>query len=188
VVRWTQDKHREADAKELVTFLLAAAGARLTGAEAFPVYTIETWTLPSAQTRFALPPIASPLDVTLDGVLQVRRSWTAAQATPDGAVAVAVTFAPIAPIDTDLKASLRLVSADGAVLAQTDRTLLHNWHQPTSLWPREEVNEYYLLTLPADAPPGDYAVRLVVYRPDTLAPLTGNGLAEIPLGVVKPCG
>ncbi len=188
VVRWTQDKHREADAKEMVTFLLASAGAKLTGAEVFPVYTIETWQLPSAQTRFALPPIETPVDATLDGLLQVRRSWTAARPTPAGQVAVAVTFAPIAPINTDYKASLRLVSADGAVVAQKDRILLHNWHQPTSLWPREEVNEYYLLTLPADAPPGDYAARLVVYRPDTLAPLTDNGLVEIPLGMVRLCG
>ena len=184
VVRWTQDKHREADAKGLVTFLLAIANTVPTAADPARVYTIETYRLPDENTVFAFPKIESPVDVTLDGEIQVRRSWVASRPTATGQVAAAVTFAPIAPIADNLKASMRLVAPDGSVRAQTDRVLLHNWHQPTSLWLPEEVHEYYLLALPADAPTGEYSVRLVVYHPDTLAPLTDNGLVGVSLGAV----
>ncbi|MFQ5578954.1 MAG: hypothetical protein ACE5G8_18405, partial [Anaerolineae bacterium] len=151
--------------------LLATAGAVQTAVEPHPVYAIETYRLPSPQTRFALPAIRSPVDVTLAERLQVRRAAVLPERTPAGDVAVAVTYAPVAPLDVDYKASLRLVGPDGAVVAQKDRALLHNWHQGASLWPREEVNEYYLLPLPPDAPPGEYTVQLVIYHPDTLAPL-----------------
>ncbi len=184
VVRWTQDKHREADAKELVTFLLASANIEPIATNPARVYTIEIYRLPNENTVFAFPKIETPVNITLDGMIQVRRSWIASQPTASGLVAVAATFAPIAPVADNLKASVRLVAPDGLVVAQKDRLLLHNWHQPTSLWTPEEVNEYYLLSFPADAPSGHYSVRLVVYHPDTLAPLTDNGLVEIPLGEI----
>jgi hypothetical protein len=95
---------------------------------------------------------------------------------------VAVRWAPLAAMDVDYKASLRLVAADGQVVVQKDRFLLHNWHQGTHLWPPETVNEYYLL---APAPPGEYQVRVVVYHPETLAPLPAGDRAEVVLGTVQ---
>jgi hypothetical protein len=50
------------------------------------------------------------------------------------------------------------------------------------------VNEYYLLALPDDVPAGTYEVRAVVYHPETLAPLTMNGQAEIKLGQIEISG
>jgi hypothetical protein len=70
-------------------------------------------------------------------------------------------------------------------VAQKDRLLLHNFHQGTSLWPPESVNEYYLLPVPPDLAPGNYTVSVVIYRPDTQAPLTADGLVEVPLGQVR---
>lgn len=184
LVRWTKDKHQAADERELVTFLLATGGASLTGAETFPAYTVETYRLPESGFNAKLPAIDGPQAVTLDGRLQVRRSVVLPALTPSRQVAVAVTLAPIAALDADYKASVRLIAPDGAVAAQKDRALLHNWHQPTSLWPAEEVNEYYLLSLPDKWEAGLYRVVMVIYHPDTLAPLTDNGRAEIPLGSV----
>jgi len=185
IVRWVQDKHHEADAKEMVNFLLASSGAKLKKAEMFPVYTIETYALPSKSTQFQLPNIETPIDVTLDERFQIRRAFVSPQLTADGNVAVAVTFASIAMIDVDYKASLRLFAPDGSVAVQKDRILLHNWHQATSQWPREEVNEYYLLPFPADSQPGDYSVKIVVYHPETLEPLTENGQVEIEIGTIE---
>ena len=84
-------------------------------------------------------------------------------------------------MDVDYKASLRLVAADGSVVAQKDRTLRHNWHQGTSTWPAETVNEYYVLP---PVPAGEYTLQVVVYDPDTLAPLMVDGRAEKSLGTV----
>ncbi len=185
LVRWTADKHREADVREVVTFLLETGGAALVDWAAYPVYTIETYQLPATDTQFALPAIETPIEVTLDDLIQIRRAAVLSRATVGGQIAVAVTYARIAPTEVDYKASLRLVGPAGATVAQLDRTLRHNWHQSTSLWPAEEVNEYYLLPLPPDLVPGLYEVRLVIYHPETLAPLTDNGVVEVSLGQVE---
>jgi 4-amino-4-deoxy-L-arabinose transferase-like glycosyltransferase len=178
VVRWLQDKHIAADEREVVTFLLATS-AQLVGEKTYPVYRVETWALPSAQTTFALPAIQTPVAATLGGVLRLE----AADVSVRGAtVAVAVRWAPLAAMDVDYKASVRLVAADGKVVVQKDRILLHNWHQGTHLWPPETVNEYYLL---APAPPGEYQVQVVVYHPQTLAPLPVGDRAEVVLGTVQ---
>ena len=183
VVGWTQDKHRAADEKGLVAFLLDTGGAVWQGSETYPVYTVTRYRLP-AEADFAFPAIERPLEVTLDNLIQLRRVVILPTPTVGGNVALGITFARIAPTTVDYKVSLRLVGVDDGVVAQLDRTLRHNWHQGTSLWPPEEVNEYYLLSPPPDAPTGRYTLRAVVYHPETLAPLTSAGLVEIELGEV----
>jgi hypothetical protein len=178
VVRWVQDKHAAADEREVVTFLLTQA-ARLAGEEMYPVYRIETWELPSAGARFALPTINMPVGETFGGALRLEAADVSAQA---GTVCIALRWAPMAAMDVDYKASLRLVAADGSLAAQKDRFLRHNWHQSTHLWPPETVNEYYVLPRVV---PGEYEVRVVVYDPDTLAPLVMDTGAEVSLGKVR---
>jgi hypothetical protein len=97
-------------------------------------------------------------------------------------VAIALRWAPLAATDADYKASLRLVDEGGNVVVQKDRSLRHNWHQGTSLWPPETVNEYYLLP---PVPPGDYEVHVVVYHPETLAPLVTSEGVDLSLGTVE---
>jgi hypothetical protein len=184
LVRWTQDKHQAADEKELVTFLLATGGATPVEQNTYPAYTVETYDLSGVEKAFDFPEIDRPVDVTLDGLIQIRRAVVLPQVTPANQVAVGMTLARIAPAEVDYKASLRLVGPDGTQVSQVDRTLRHNWRQGTSLWPPEEVNEYYLLPLPQDAADGVYEVRAVIYHPQTLAPLTENGLVEVSLGQI----
>ena len=88
-------------------------------------------------------------------------------------------------METNYKVSLRLIGPGGERVAQKDRTLRHNFHQGTSLWPPETVNEYYLLPVPPDAPAGNYTVAVVIYHPDTQAHLVAAGSVEIPLGQVR---
>jgi hypothetical protein len=183
VVRWTADKQLEADAKEMVAFLLADAG-QLAGRESLPVLDVESYALrPDAQ--FALPTPNQPIDANFDNLLRLDARWLPDTAAPGGSLPVAITLTPLAPMDADYKASLRLVSPDGRRVAQKDRVLLHNFHQGTSLWPPEPVNEYYRLPLPPNAAPGDYTVTVVIYHPDTQAPLVAAGQAEVPLGTVR---
>jgi hypothetical protein len=178
VVRWVQDKHAAADEREVVTFLLTQA-ARLAGEEMYPVYRIETWELLSAGTRFALPTINTPVGETFGGDLRLEAADISLK---EGMMFVALRWAPMAAMDVDYKASLRLVAADGSLVAQKDRFLRHNWHQGTHLWPPETVNEYYVLPRVS---PGEYEVQVVVYDPDTLAPLVTDAGAEVSLGKVR---
>ncbi len=184
LIRWTEDKHREADAKELVTFLLETS-ARRQKRQSAPVYDIESYTLPGPQTVFALPFINQPVAVNFDDLLKIEAASVPPTVSPGHWLPVALTFAPLAPLPADYKASLRLVSQTGERVAQKDRVLLHNYHQGTSLWPPERVNEYYLLPVPPETPPGDYTVTVVLYHPDTQTPLVANGQVEVPVGVVR---
>ncbi|MEJ2556163.1 MAG: hypothetical protein P8186_08030 [Anaerolineae bacterium] len=178
VVRWLQDKHAAADEREVVTFLLATT-AQLVEEETYSAYRIETWALPSTHTTFALPVIQRTVDATFGDVLRLEAASVSAVGET---VAVALRWAPLAAMDVDFKASLRLVAPDGNVVAQKDRFLRHNWHQGTSLWPLETVNEYYLLP---PVPPGEYILQVVVYQPETLAPLVVGGNPELSLGTVR---
>lgn len=185
VVRWTADKHLEADARELLTFLLATSGAVLTERQTFPVFDVEMYKLQTENTHFSLPTPDQPVGTDFDHRLLLKSKSVPAVATAGESLPVVLTFAPAGPADADYKVSLRLVAPDGARVAQKDRVLLHNFHQGTSLWPPEPVNEYYLLPVPPDTPPGDYTVTLVLYHPETQAPLISAGQPEIPLGGVR---
>ncbi len=190
VVRWTQDKHHEADAKELVTYLLETT-ARLQQHNSFPVYDLETYLLPTTRTIFSLPTINRPLGLnftqpdTGESLLQLEAAFVPKTTLPGQWLPIALTLAPLAPMEIDYKISLRLLGSVEERLAQKDRVLLHNFHQGTSLWPPEPVNEYYLLAVPPQTPPGDYTVAVVIYHPDTTAPLLVNGLVEVPIGIVQ---
>ncbi|MFQ5612671.1 MAG: ArnT family glycosyltransferase [Anaerolineae bacterium] len=183
VVRWTADKHREADAKELVTFLLGLEG-KLVNVETYRAYNIETYQLPGPNTVFAFPQPKPRGELDFAGLLRLE-AWRLGLAPAGDRLWVALQLSPLAPMDADYKASVRLVAPDGSRPAQQDRLLLHNWHQGTRLWPAEPVREYYLLPLPPEAPSGAYEVRLVLYHPDTLAPLTVEGRQEVLLGSVQ---
>jgi hypothetical protein len=186
IVRWTADKHHQADAKEIVTFLLET-NADLQRRESFPVYDLETYALIDNQPSpsFALPPINQPLDATFDGLLRIEAAFVSSSVSPGDWLPVALTLAPLAQMEADYKASLRLISSTGERVAQKDRVLLHNFHQGTSLWPPETVNEYYLLLVPPETPPGEYTVAVVIYHPDTQTPLVADGLVEVPIGLVQ---
>ncbi|MBN1995514.1 MAG: hypothetical protein JW953_22695 [Anaerolineae bacterium] len=182
LVRWTADKHHEADAKEIVAFLLQT-NAVLVTRESYPVYDLETYTL-NRNASFTLPAITQPIGATFDNLLRLDAAFIPPTAAPGHSLPVALTFAPLAQMEADYKVSLRLISPNGERVAQKDRVLLHNFHQGTSLWPPETANEYYLLPIPSDAQPGQYTVGVVVYHPDTQAPLLAGGLVEVPLGAV----
>lgn len=151
----------------------------MTDEQTYPVYRIETWALPSAHAAFALPTVETQIGATYGDALRLE---AADLSVVGDLVAIALRWAPLAAMDADYKASLRLVDAVGNVAAQKDRFLRHNWHQGTSLWPPETVNEYYLLP---PVPPGEYEVQVVVYHPETLAPLMTDGGVEVSLGRVE---
>jgi hypothetical protein len=183
VIHWTADKHQAADEKELLIYLLTTQ-ATLLKHEAFPVYDVDTWQRNSETTAFKLPIINQPIAANFDNLLRIDAAYIATQTIPGAWLPVAITVAPLNHMDADYKASLRLIAPNGTRVAQKDRTLRHNFHQGTSLWPPETVNEYYLLPLPPNLPPAQYTVTIVLYHPDTQTPLIANGLAELPLGQI----
>lgn len=67
--------------------------------------------------------------------------------------------------------SMRLHSAEGAMVYQKDVTLLSKEDTTTGGWtPEEPVDTISNITVPTDLAPGDYELRLIVYDPSTLKP------------------
>ena len=91
-----------------------------------------------------------------------------------------------AEMDADYTAFVHVVGPDGKLAAQADQPPLHGF-LPTTAWvPGQVVADTYTLTLPADAPPGEYRLLAGMYDPATMTrlPVQGDGDA-VPLGTVK---
>lgn len=84
-------------------------------------------------------------------------------------------------LDFDYATSLRLYSTAGEMFYQNDDVLWNPTnHLPTSQWlAGEEVESLFYLEFPADLPPGEYELRMVVYDFETLVP-------TVEIGVWKP--
>ncbi|MEZ4635661.1 MAG: hypothetical protein R2856_11980 [Caldilineaceae bacterium] len=113
-------------------------------------------------------------------------------ATPGDRLPVVIRWqAGIDVIDRPLKARVALYNADGGRLAQDDRRVLNDRHLAPAQWTGEDRPlNVYSLALPTALPPGDYALKVLVYDADTLEPLevldaAGNGAGiEVDIGVV----
>lgn len=84
-----------------------------------------------------------------------------------GAVEVCLTWIALAEMDRDYTVAARLESADGALLAQTDRPPRAGDY-PTGAWARDERVRDCLTLAPEHALPGGWRVRVGLYDPATL--------------------
>ena len=74
-------------------------------------------------------------------------------------------------LDIDYSVSLRLHDAAGERVYQNDALLMNLQGMLTSRWkPNEPVDNLFLLDLPAELPPGEYELRLVIYDAETHKP------------------
>ena len=70
-------------------------------------------------------------------------------------------------MDRDYTLFIHMIGPDGRIWAQQDRLLQHGDY-PTSMWlPGETVKSEYELQLPADAPPGEYTLKMGIYYWET---------------------
>ena len=90
-------------------------------------------------------------------------------------------------LDIDYSISLRLYNAEGHRAYQVDDVLRKTTDRtPTRLWSAQElVDTLYLLRVPADLPPGDYEMRLVVYDFATQKPTVELGVWEPELSLAR---
>jgi hypothetical protein len=71
------------------------------------------------------------------------------------------------PIDQNYTVFVHLVGADGKPLAQADRAPEDGFY-PTSAWAVGElVADNYAISIPSEAPSGDYKLRVGLYQPQT---------------------
>jgi hypothetical protein len=129
----------------------------------------------------AIPAPQYPLALDLTNSLCLLGSDTAVM-SPHQQTTVRLTlhWQVLAQVGTDYKVSARLSDGEGNQIAQVDDVPVHNTY-PTSHWKAgETIADVYDLTVPPDAPPGQYHLLVILYEPDTLAEV---GRAE--LGTVR---
>ena len=79
---------------------------------------------------------------------------------------------------------LHLLDAEGTLIAQSD-AIPANWSRPTTGWlPGEYILDEHTLSIPLDAPPGDYTLSTGLYIPGGERLLTPGGADAIPLATI----
>jgi hypothetical protein len=95
-----------------------------------------------------------------------------------------LTWQTTTPLERDYQLSLRLVNGQGDIFGQSDWPPLAAAGGTSTWLPGQAITDRRGLWLPADLPPGRYALQLVVYDP-----ASGQGLGQpliIPNITVKP--
>ncbi|MBA3534919.1 MAG: hypothetical protein H0T73_23665, partial [Ardenticatenales bacterium] len=144
--------------------------------------TIGTLTIRDRPRVFEPPEIATALDVTFgDSIQLVGATLPAPRYRPGQEVPLMLHWYAVTRPAGRYKIFTHLIGPDGNLRAQRDLEP-GDGRWPTSGWARGEyVSTSYSVSLPADAPPGQYEVRIGLYDPITneRVPLVGaNSDAE----------
>lgn len=92
---------------------------------------------------------------------------------------VALTWQTDVPVLDSFHVFAHVIGRDGRLWAQHDG-VPGGWLRPMTDWtPGGSVSDRFAIRLPGDMPPGEYEVRVGLYRLDTLARLRATGGAEI---------
>ncbi|MDH7487171.1 MAG: glycosyltransferase family 39 protein [Anaerolineae bacterium] len=184
-VFWAEWYKSDTDPRGAVDFLLRKFGTLL-GERGFRGYRVR-WYRIAPDTIFELAPPLQPLSLAFDGQVGLE-GWvyggrgpgitstaeeTRAQAVPAGRPAWAVLrWRQLPDAERPLKVSLRLVGEDGRLVGQDDRPLLNDRHLTLPHWSEQDRPlNVYLVEVKPDTPAGTYLWQIVVYDPETLAPL-----------------
>jgi len=81
-------------------------------------------------------------------------------------IEIILNWQTLARPSTIYKRSLRLIDAHGQTVAADDARLAGFWYSSNRWKPGEFVAARHILPVPADIPPGDYQLALIVYRED----------------------
>ncbi|MCB0185492.1 MAG: hypothetical protein KDE31_14580, partial [Caldilineaceae bacterium] len=188
-VFWVQWFESDTDPRHAVRFLLDIYGERA-GERSFQGYNVDWWDF-TPPTTFQLPSTWVTRSIRFADAVQTTELAHPAQVTAGAKLPVAIRWqrVPGGAVDRPLKARVALYDGAGNRLAQADERLLNDRHRLPSEWDeREAPLNLYLLALPTDLPEGRYAVRLLVYDAETLAPLSIVDGAGNPTGVEEDVG
>ncbi|MCE5259577.1 MAG: glycosyltransferase family 39 protein, partial [Chloroflexi bacterium] len=173
LIRWV-DVY--ADPREYLAWFLQSNGKQ--------VY--KGWVADRQVTAFTLNdklklPEFTPIDIQAQIVKLNAGAWP--DTVPaDQALAAGLSWEALQVPQKDLKVSLRLVDGYGIVWARDDRYLMaERGNATTSSWqPGSASRNYYLVKLPAGAPPVTYSLQITVYDNDKEYQFTDS--AGAPLG------
>ncbi len=89
------------------------------------------------------------------------------RAHPGGRLPVTLYWQALGPLSTGYQVFTHLENEAGGLIAQADGVPVC-WTYPTDLWrPGQIIADQHAITIPPDAPPGVYPLRIGLYVPDT---------------------
>ncbi|MCK4470178.1 MAG: hypothetical protein KAW49_00180, partial [Anaerolineae bacterium] len=118
----------------------------------------------------SFPPIGGDerggVDVTLGDLVTLSGFGVGAEmARPGETLTVTLVWRAEAETRISYHVFLHLIGPDGALVAQSDG-IPANWTRPTTGWlPGEYITDAHILTIPPDAPAGDYTLYAGLYVP-----------------------
>ncbi len=126
----------------------------------------------ATQRRFDVPPIAHPLDAAFgDQIALLGYDLDRSSLRPGQAIDLTLYWRALKPPDADYTVFTHLLDASGVQRGGQDNPPLNGTHN-TSLWVAGEVIvDTYTIPLDGDAPSGEYAVEIGLYRFDSGARL-----------------
>ncbi len=186
---WVQWFESDTDPRHVVPFLLDQEG-RHAGEQWFQGWSVDWWEM-EPPARFELAPALRPIDVRVAQAVHAIELSLPERVTPGAPLPVAVRWQRAAdPVVTvPLKARVALYDAEGNRLAQADERLLNDRHLAPSEWQASDRPlNVYLLQPETPLAAGTYAIRVLVYDADTLAPLEMLDAAGAAAGVEASLG
>ena len=181
VVDWNPDFPWAGHDDEQIFTLLNKYG-RYLDSEEYADFQIHTYTDIALDRPWTFYEQLEPLTVVYDGGIsllgfalgQDERQLSAQEMLNRGqerALWVALQLRTIPGLDIDYVISLRLHDVEGGRVYQNDVDLVDMNHALTSQWKADEpVDNLFHLDFPADLPPGEYELRLVIYDTVTHKP------------------
>jgi hypothetical protein len=136
---------------------------------------------------FTAPNVAQPLNADLGPMTLFGVDVSPASAARGAPLTVTFVWKADELMDTSYHVFLHLLGSDGSVVAQSDGVPA-DWTRRTTGWlPGEFVVETRTLTLPPDAPPGEYTLWAGMYGPESQDRLTTSEFPDgrVPLGAVQ---
>lgn len=129
-------------------------------------------------------------DALGQGPTLVSAALPAASVAAGDLLPLTLTWQTAAPLAADYQLSLRLVNQRGDLFAQSDWPPLAAVGGASTWPPGQPITDRRSLWLPADLPPGQYALQLVLYEPVTGQamgqPFTLDNIGVSPAEIVVP--
>jgi hypothetical protein len=186
-VKLMMSKRIDVDPKDYFEYALGSEG-QIVHREQLPDYLVTTYQL---HPEALLDPSLEPTDINFGQVLKLTGQRLQPNPLAAGqTLGIALRWLKQAPEETDYNVSLALYDGQDYEWVKVDKPLLRAGdYQTTRHWPPEtESTLYYVLPIPADAPPGRYTVRVVAYNIETgarLSPTGGLADLSLPLAEIK---
>lgn len=181
VVDWDDDLSWSGDGDENLVALLDKYGMPAESKQ-FDSFQIHFFTDIILDRPWSLHEYVEPLSVHYDGGISLNglalgqgkmqlSSQQAITLKGDDSLWLLLQWKTAPGLEINYAISMRLHSAEGAMVYQKDVTLLSKEDTTTGGWtPEEPVDTISNITVPTDLAPGDYELRLIVYDPSTLKP------------------